>query len=165
MFRASVEQKRKLPPPSFSDSNAVKNSVFANPYVEEENNKMAVLEKHVKMVPQKTLMSKINGKKVCWMYRKGRCRFGHTCKFAHDSDIINPLGNQSVAEVESVVVCTNEDSAAQDTKSNDSNECLSNSQKQDRKRKKKPGLTQTLVPGKKVMKVLKKSNSSSLLAP
>lgn len=27
------------------------------------------------------------GKKICWNYRKGRCRFGHNCKFAHDSDL------------------------------------------------------------------------------
>jgi hypothetical protein len=31
---------------------------------------------------------KINGKTVCWQYRKGKCRFGHNCKFAHDSDIL-----------------------------------------------------------------------------
>lgn len=29
----------------------------------------------------------INGKKICWNYRKGKCRFGHNCKYAHDSDI------------------------------------------------------------------------------
>lgn len=27
-----------------------------------------------------------NGKKICFNHRKGRCRFGHNCKFAHDSD-------------------------------------------------------------------------------
>ena len=29
----------------------------------------------------------IDGKKVCWMYRKGRCRQGAQCKFAHDNDV------------------------------------------------------------------------------
>lgn len=28
-----------------------------------------------------------NGKKICWNYRKGRCRFGSNCSFAHDSDL------------------------------------------------------------------------------
>ncbi len=29
----------------------------------------------------------IDGKKVCWMYRKGRCRQGSKCSFAHDNDV------------------------------------------------------------------------------
>lgn len=28
-----------------------------------------------------------NGKKICWNYRKGRCRFGSNCTYAHDSDL------------------------------------------------------------------------------
>lgn len=34
----------------------------------------------------------VNGKKICWSHRKGRCRFGHNCKFAHtsDPDVISP---------------------------------------------------------------------------
>lgn len=28
-----------------------------------------------------------NGKKICWNYRKGRCRFASNCTFAHDSDL------------------------------------------------------------------------------
>lgn len=38
-------------------------------------------------VPGKDNTQMINGKKICWNYRKGRCRFGHNCKYAHDSDI------------------------------------------------------------------------------
>lgn len=38
-------------------------------------------------VPGKGGTQMINGKKICWNYRKGRCRFGHNCKYAHDSDI------------------------------------------------------------------------------
>ncbi|EEB15459.1 hypothetical protein Phum_PHUM369760 [Pediculus humanus corporis] len=29
----------------------------------------------------------VNGKKICWNYRKNKCRFGHNCKYAHDSDL------------------------------------------------------------------------------
>ena len=32
-------------------------------------------------------MKVIDGKKVCWMYRKGRCRQGAKCKFGHDNDV------------------------------------------------------------------------------
>lgn len=38
-------------------------------------------------VPGKDNTVMINGKKICWNYRKGKCRFGHNCKYAHDSDI------------------------------------------------------------------------------
>lgn len=39
------------------------------------------------MVPAKHHLTKFNGKKICWMNRKGRCRFGNKCKFAHDSEL------------------------------------------------------------------------------
>lgn len=38
-------------------------------------------------VPGKDNTQMINGKRICWNYRKGRCRFGHNCKYAHDTDI------------------------------------------------------------------------------
>lgn len=31
-----------------------------------------------------------NGKKICWNFRKGRCRFGSNCTYAHDSDLHKP---------------------------------------------------------------------------
>ena len=34
------------------------------------------------------------GKKVCWLYRKGQCRKGHRCMFAHDNDIFTDAPNQ-----------------------------------------------------------------------
>lgn len=35
-----------------------------------------------------------NGKKICWNYRKGRCRFGSNCTYAHDSDLhVESIGN------------------------------------------------------------------------
>ena len=34
---------------------------------------------------------KIGNKKICWNFRKGRCRFGHKCTFAHDSDVASSL--------------------------------------------------------------------------
>merc|ERR1711971_1228501 len=40
----------------------------------------------------------IDGKKVCWMFRKGRCRNGHKCKFAHDNDIKNAVTEKLYTE-------------------------------------------------------------------
>ncbi|KAI4460771.1 hypothetical protein MML48_5g00012919 [Holotrichia oblita] len=81
----------KLPTPGFISSNSTENvlttSVFKNPFVEAENAKQAILEKHVKMVNANDNSQFLNGKKICWNYRKGRCRFGHNCKYAHDSDL------------------------------------------------------------------------------
>lgn len=91
--------------------------------MEAERAKSAVLEKHVKMVPAKDHLTKFNGKKICWMNRKGRCRFGNKCKFAHDSELF--CSSNVINEDK-----TNEDS------------CNLN------KKKKRPRLSQPLIPGK-----------------
>lgn len=136
---------------------SVKNSVFSNPFVEAENAKKAILEKHVKMTPTRDEIKMINGKKICWNFRKGRCRFGHNCKFAHDSDLHRtgtdlqdnsnqneqvPLHNQTVPVMEEETETEIESSSSTQIT-----------------RKKRPGLTSGLVPGKKVMKLYKKQTS------
>lgn len=128
----------KLPRPDFLGA-AVKNSVFSNPYQEEEQAKQAILEKHVKMVPTKTDTVVINGKKICWNYRKGKCRFGHKCQFAHDSDL------QRTEE-----------------ERNEKAEMVAVSEPKPKKPKKRPGLTQGLAPGKKVMKTFYKQQKQPL---
>lgn len=75
----------RLPTPQFS-AHCSPDSVFGNPFLEAETAKEAILEKHVKMVDTREALA-INGKRICWNYRKGRCRFGHNCKYAHDSDL------------------------------------------------------------------------------
>jgi len=62
-------------------------SVFRNPFRDKEDKKKAILEQHVNMTQRQEELKMIDGKKVCWMYRKGRCRNGSKCKFAHDSDV------------------------------------------------------------------------------
>ncbi|XP_055765030.1 uncharacterized protein LOC129840979 [Salvelinus fontinalis] len=75
----------KLPPPPLGASS--KSGVFANPFKAQADQKLNVLQKHVPL----TLLarpSQIGGKRMCVAYRKdGRCRFGIKCKFAHDSDL------------------------------------------------------------------------------
>lgn len=63
-------------------------SVLATEYKREQDDKNKVLEQHVKMVTNsKSINGKVNGKKVCWMYRRGRCRLGKKCKMYHDSEL------------------------------------------------------------------------------
>ncbi|KAJ4427112.1 hypothetical protein ANN_24727 [Periplaneta americana] len=147
----------KLPRPEFGATGvaSVKNSVFSNPFVEAENAKKAILEKHVKMTPTRDEIKMINGKKICWNFRKGRCRFGHNCKFAHDSDLhrseteLQESGNQTEQvplQSQNQVVPITEEQTEVDGENTPSKLI----------RKKRPGLTQGLIPGKKVMKMYKK---------
>lgn len=117
--------------------------MFKNPFTEEEQKKEAVLQKHVKMIENKEAMRVINGVKVCWNYRKGRCRFGHKCKYAHDSDV---QINQNAVVIEG---SPNLPQPSQKDVSNIQEDPKAQHKGQKRKR---AGLTQGLVPGKKVMK-------------
>lgn len=136
-----IKSENKLPAPKFKETGVINESVFRNPYLEAERAKSAVLEKHVKMVPAKDCLTKVNGKSICWMNRKGRCRFGNSCKFAHDSELYN-------SEV------TNKDTSNEGKTTKDSQRL--------NKTKKRPGLSQTLVPGKKVLKIFKRTEMSNV---
>lgn len=131
-----IKPENKLPAPKFKETGIINESVFRNPYLEAERAKSAVLEKHVKMVPAKDYLTKVNGKNICWMNKKGRCRFGNKCKYAHDSELFN---------LPSVV---NEDET-------NTNHNLS-------KKNKRPGLSQTLIPGKKVLKKFKETEMRNI---
>ncbi|XP_043282502.1 uncharacterized protein [Venturia canescens] len=159
----SDESKLPLPTPNFAALPTLKTSVFTNPFVEAERAKSAILEKHVKMTPTLDDTKMINGRKICWNYRKGRCRFGHNCTFAHDSDV-----HRSVAELEAsknpeeTLICQTR-YTSQVTVSNDEEQEIdqeNNELKQ--KRKKRPGLAQNLVPGKKVLKLYKAQQAKTL---
>lgn len=109
------------------------------------------------MTPTREETTMINGKRICWNYRKGRCRFGHKCKFAHDSD----LHRSDVADdnmPEQLIL-------AQHTPGGGASDHLDPLVKVDeddvvRKKKKRPGLGDSIVPGKKVMKMYKKHKKS-----
>uniref|UniRef100_A0A182NK25 C3H1-type domain-containing protein n=1 Tax=Anopheles dirus TaxID=7168 RepID=A0A182NK25_9DIPT len=124
-------------------------SVFSNPFREAEEAKLASLEKHVKMVDPEA-----NGgeqkRKVCWSYKKGRCRFGSKCNFAHDSDLIlrKPMG----------------DTAADGSGGGSDNELDTSVAKKTNPpdRKKRPGLSRELVPPKKVLKMYHKEKYGML---
>lgn len=104
------------------------------------------------MVDAKDNVVVINGKRICWNYRKGRCRFGHNCKYAHDSDLQKSKEQLQIEkQVQQTVVCQNQvlpEPSAHELEKIRQEAVLQNAQK----RKKRPGLTQGIVPGKKVMK-------------
>ena len=147
-----------LPSP-FSDDNST--SVFYNPFQKAQEDKKLLLEKHVKMTDNPKDVLEINGKKICWNYRKGRCKFGHNCKYAHDSDIIqqveqspdskehqsptvaNPLSGWSYGDLATYHTIESEPVT-------DDSEV---------KRKKRPGLSEGLVPNKKVLKMYQKQQA------
>lgn len=135
--------KKTLPKPSYMVEiedykqekvvkNVTENSVFSNPFRAREERKKAVLERHVEMTTKQEDQRMIGGKKVCWNFRKGRCRFGSKCTFAHDSD---------------VAASSKEETNEQDT----SNDVVAVAKNMNAK-KKRPGLSDNLVPGKKAMK-------------
>lgn len=158
------KEKLPLPTPDFNSTpTLLRTSVFLNPFVEAERAKSAILEKHVKMTPTLDDTKMINGRKICWNYRKGRCRFGHNCTFAHDSDL-----HRSAAELEALrmpqetLVCQTRYNGQQQQQqillpvNDDENEVdQENNQTANRKRKKRPGLCQLLLPSKKVYKQFK----------
>lgn len=79
---------KKLPSPSLNASSH--SSVFANPFKAQADQKLSALQKHVPLTMQ-AKPAQIGGKRICLSYRKdGRCRFGIKCKFAHDSDLQTP---------------------------------------------------------------------------
>ncbi|XP_013782036.1 uncharacterized protein LOC106466311 [Limulus polyphemus] len=142
-------EKDKLPKPVFDDqinstvlhpSGSSSGSVFANPFRAAEIIQNSLLEKHVKMTTPTNQMTVLNGRQICWNYRKGRCRFGHKCKFAHDSDI--PTSNRpEVTTAQEQGDYTLQDSLDEAGSKSDVG-----------KKKKRPGLSQGILPSKKIIK-------------
>lgn len=92
---------------------------------------------------------------MCAKYRKdGRCRFGIKCKFAHDSDLQTPA-----ATIDCHLPLTGETSVSDQARSStDLRDGGSRNRKQEAEsggqqlKKKRPGLSNTLIPPKRVMK-------------
>ncbi|EDW85961.1 uncharacterized protein Dwil_GK22866 [Drosophila willistoni] len=138
---------QKLPPPpitlpsassALSKASKKTGEVFSNPFLEAELHKTASLERHVKMVNNDTHLQLKNGRKICWNYRKGRCRFGTSCQYAHDSDL--SVNEEKEANQEPAQMLKN----AEPAHSNNS-------------KRKRPGLGDGLEPGKRVMKSYQQS--------
>jgi len=145
-----MQEQERLVPGVKSD-----NSVFSNPFRDKEEKKQAILEQHVNMTRRQEEMKVIDGKKVCWMYRKGRCRQGAKCKFGHDNDVkTDRVVPENKYDVESQI--SNDKAAkgaAQPIKFNPNSRREPTPEKEEdvMMRKRRPGLSEGLVPSKKAM--------------
>ncbi|XP_068583471.1 uncharacterized protein si:ch211-113e8.11 [Cebidichthys violaceus] len=143
----------KLPPPSLNTSSD--SGVFANPFKAQADRKLSALQKHVPLTMQ-AKPSQIGGKKVCVSYRKnGRCRFGIKCKFAHDSDL------QTLADSHPPVSEETPGSGQAESRAGGSRGGASQNLPQTKEeeesggqqvKKRKVGLSNTLIPPKRAMK-------------
>ncbi|XP_004065797.1 uncharacterized protein LOC101168094 [Oryzias latipes] len=137
----------RLPPPPLKSSSDC--SVFANPFKAQVDQKLIALQKHVPLTMQPK-PSQIGGRKMCVSYRKdGRCRFGIKCKFAHDSDL------QTVTASSSHDPPGREEpsGATQAPGQRSQNPRLEFKEEEEQPAKKKRvGLSNTLIPPKKAMK-------------
>lgn len=154
-LQLNQEDVKPLPPPKleklpkFTNNLTGNASVFTNRFIEEENAKQAMLEKHVKMVNLKDNAKTINGKKICWNYRKGRCRFGHNCKYAHDSDLEKSEEQLRFEKQTQQVILFQSQNMPQ--ANNEEINAIKEAAIADSKKRKRPGLTEGIVPGKRVM--------------
>lgn len=130
-------------------------SVFRNPFRDKEDKKKAILEQHVNMTQRQEELKMIDGKKVCWMYRKGRCRNGSKCKFGHDSDVkAENLPPKPEEIYDSDAQISSEKSRSGLVQAlNMHREMSPPPQEEDEKapRKRRPGLADSVVPTKKAM--------------
>ncbi|XP_067354921.1 uncharacterized protein si:ch211-113e8.11 [Channa argus] len=143
----------KLPPPPLNACSD--GSVFANPFKAQADQKLSALQKHVPLTMQ-AKPSQIGGKRVCVSYRKdGRCRFGIKCKFAHDSDLQTPL-----TPADGHPPVTDEAPVSENVGSHTGGSCSEESQALtgeeksggQQVRKRRVGLSNTLIPPKRAMK-------------
>ena len=135
----SLPPPNKLPPPPLGT--CAGSGVFANPFKAQADQKLNVLQKHVPLTMQ-AKPALIGGKRVCVAYRKdGRCRFGIKCKYAHDSDLQNPLA------------AAHGDPGQETADSSPAESHPAGSKGQDEPgKKRRVGLSNTLIPPKRAMK-------------
>jgi len=142
----------------FHKSDALKgnpdSSVFSNPFKAREDRKRAVLERHVEMTAKQEDQRTLRGKKICWNFRKGRCRFGSKCTFAHDNDVALPKEEEEAESGQQVstpgVIQLGTQPA---TESDPDPATLDNSSAViSHNKRKRPGLSDGLTPSKKASK-------------
>eukprot|EP00794_Sanderia_malayensis_P014254 gene14254-15741_t len=147
---------------------SVTSSIFANPFRKEEEDKLSILSRHVKLSEHRQesgSKSKKGDTRHCYKYLKGKCRFGDKCKFVH-ADTATTKSSQSVVKQDSedIKSCTPQNPAHHPAKRKpeligdlfnmfDDND--DEAQEQSIK-KRRPGLQSSLIPSKKVMKMYHK---------
>lgn len=147
----ATSDSNKLPSPALGGFCVpAGSSVFANPFKEQAQQKLSVLQKHVPLTSH-AQPTHIGGKRVCVAYRKnGRCRFGIRCKFAHDSDLQLNVAEPTVSETDSNNTVTHTTTCTESATERDrENEEESQSRK---KKKHRVGVSDSLIPPKRALK-------------
>jgi len=167
-LNGGVASSNWLPKPSFMQETEkiqglrFESSVFSNTFRAREDKKEAILTQHVGVTVKPESGTMFNGKKVCYNFRKGRCRHGHKCKFAHDNDVSSAVSeNLYSAKYDEDAQISSDKAAVSRTLapvpmvgSQDVTEEVSgeNGATISSGKKKRPGLSDGLVPSKKAMK-------------
>ncbi|XP_066443007.1 uncharacterized protein [Eleutherodactylus coqui] len=139
----------KLPAPCLGiQSGLSPSSVFSNPFQCEKKAQLSILERHVKLSDGNWAKG---GKGVCLAYqRDGRCRYGTKCKYSHASDL--PQGSSSSAQREII----DSSNTSSETHGGVTEEEQGGGPQNDNGKRKKPGLSDTLVPPKRSLKSYQK---------
>ena len=125
-------------------------SVFFNPFLAEEKKKLSVLEKHVQLSEGKSEEDKHKSKKICFKFQKGRCRLGDRCKFSHDLVATGtPSSEPEKPREPSLASCVSTPGAKYEP--DEDEEAW-----EQKKKKRKPGVTDSLVPPKRAMAAYEK---------
>ncbi|XP_044153865.1 uncharacterized protein LOC122940978 [Bufo gargarizans] len=145
----------RLPAPCLSNQSGLSSSsVFSNPFQDEKQAQLSILERHVKLSDGNWARG---GKGVCLAYqRDGRCRYGTKCKYSHSSDL--PQG--STAFSQRPIVVNNSSNKVLEMQSLASGEEQVEEPQSDKGKRKKPGLSDTLVPPKRSLKNYQKQLST-----
>ncbi|XP_056387132.1 uncharacterized protein LOC130282671 isoform X2 [Hyla sarda] len=145
----------KLPAPCLGNQSGLSSSsVFSNPFQDEKQAQLSILERHVKLSDGNWAK---RGKGVCLSYqRDGRCRYGTKCKYSHGSDL--PQGNTASAQRE--IVGNDSSNEVLDMPSLISGEEQVEEPHSDKGKRKKPGLNDTLIPPKRSLKSYQKQLST-----
>lgn len=154
-----------LPSPSFLGVGQSSNSVFVTSFQRAEEAKQSMLERHVKMtvLPKEEPTSNKKRKSVCRSFQLGKCRYGHKCRYSHDmaaeiSNIFPPVDCPSLSKTD--VHCpsqTNSQMHFNEQYVDEANEV----DEEDgfgvqMKRRKRAGVTNSLIPPKKALVALDK---------
>lgn len=160
---SKAKPKGSLPTPHFGREN-LGNSVFNNRYVQEENNKLSVLEKHVKLSEPQLQVLMPNGKKrsICHNFLRGQCRFGQKCRYHHGSEPLVVNNSASATDPSSAMGLppTFIDPRVRAGNMLDDGAEDDDSYMAEAKRKKRAGMAETLVPPKRAMSALQRQRQS-----
>ena len=125
-------------------------SVFFNPFLAEEKKKLSVLEKHVQLSESKTEDDNKRKKQICFKFQKGKCRLGDKCKFSHGLATAVPSpGPEKPKELSIATSFSNKATGYEPDEDEESWE-------PQKKKKRKAGVTDSLIPPKLAMAAYEK---------